>query len=232
MRRLWQIIRLGFADRSHDYATALRLRRSLAEQGDANEQYNLGIMYGKGEGVPQDIVQAHMWFDLAAAQGHENAQNNRDIAASQMTPDQIAEAQTNLGLMYADGEGVPKDYAEAVKWFRMAAEQGHVHAQYNLGVLYSEGRGVGQDYVEAAKWYRKAAEQGSVDAQYNLGAMYAQGQGVRQDFVQAHIQFSLAAAAGSEGAQKNRDMVANNMTPDQIVEAQRLAREWMEKHQR
>ncbi len=61
--------------------------------------------------------------------------------------------------------------------------------------------------------------------------MYAQGQGVRQDFVQAHIQFSLAAAAGSEGAQKNRDMVANNMTPDQIAEAQRMAREWMAKHQ-
>jgi len=76
-----------------DYATALRLWRPLAEQGDTLAQSNLGVMYEFGLSVPQDIVQAHMWFDLAVEHGNERARINRAIAASQMTPDQIAEAQ-------------------------------------------------------------------------------------------------------------------------------------------
>jgi hypothetical protein len=83
-----------------DYATALRLMRPLAEQGLAEAQSDLGVMYAKGEGVPQDYVQAHMWFNLAAsrfsaaeAEKREWAVENRDLAASRMTPAQIAEAQ-------------------------------------------------------------------------------------------------------------------------------------------
>ncbi len=76
-----------------DYATALRYWRPLAEQGDALAQSNLGVMYEFGLSVPQDIMQAHMWFDLAVEHGDERAQINRAIAASTMTPDQIAEAQ-------------------------------------------------------------------------------------------------------------------------------------------
>ncbi len=76
-----------------DYATALKFWRPLAEQGDTLAQSNLGVMYEFGLSVPQDIVQAHMWFDLAVEHGNERARINRAIAASQMTPDQIAEAQ-------------------------------------------------------------------------------------------------------------------------------------------
>ena len=82
-------------------------------------------------------------------------------------------AQSNLGVMYYHGAGVPQDYAEAAKWFRRAAEQGNTTAQYNLGVMYAKGKGVPQDYHEAAKWYRKAAEQGLAEAQNNLDLMYA-----------------------------------------------------------
>ena len=67
--------------------------------------------------------------------------------------------------MYDNGEGVPQDYAEAVKWYRLAAEQGDANAQYNLGLMYDNGQGVPQDYAEAVKWYRLAAEQG--DAEHN-----------------------------------------------------------------
>ena len=85
------------ADAAHergDYATALRLLRPLAEQGFADAQYNLGFLYDQGEGVTQDYVLAHMWWDLAAARGNENAAINRDdLAAHKMTPDQITEAQ-------------------------------------------------------------------------------------------------------------------------------------------
>ena len=76
-----------------------------------------------------------------------------------------AGAQNELGLAYAEGADVGKNEAEAVKWYRKAAEQGDAPAQYNLGVMYGEGRGVGKDEAEAAKWYRKAAEQGYPNAQ-------------------------------------------------------------------
>ena len=76
-----------------DYAAALRLWRPIAEQGDASAQYNLGQMYRNGQGVPQDYIQAHMWFNLATAQNDANAAKNRDIVAAKMAPAQIAEAQ-------------------------------------------------------------------------------------------------------------------------------------------
>ncbi|MET0873765.1 MAG: hypothetical protein ABWX81_03080 [Pseudolabrys sp.] len=76
-----------------DYASALRLIRPLAEQGDANAQYNLGVFYDNGLGVPQDKVRAYMWFNLSAAQGKEGAAAFRDLIARRMTPAQIAEAQ-------------------------------------------------------------------------------------------------------------------------------------------
>jgi len=82
--------------------------------------------------------------------------------------------------MYVLGRGVSEDYAEALKWYRLAAEQGYADAQYALGKAYDDGEGVPQDYAEAVKWYRLAAERGQPDAQFNLGVMYAMGQGVPQ----------------------------------------------------
>ncbi|MGA6943639.1 MAG: hypothetical protein WBV43_14345 [Pseudolabrys sp.] len=76
-----------------DYTTAVRLNRPLAEQGDANAQYNLGVFYDNGLGVPQDKVRAYMWFNLSAAQGRDGAAAFRDLIARRMTPAQIAEAQ-------------------------------------------------------------------------------------------------------------------------------------------
>ena len=83
-----------------------------------------------------------------------------------------------------------------------------------------------QDYAEALKWSRKAADQGHAPAQYNLGVMYRNGRGVPQDYVRAHIWFSLSAAQGDQDAVENRDLAARHMTPAQIAEAQKLAREW------
>lgn len=85
------------------------------------------------------------------------------------------------------GEGVPQDYAEVARKFRVAAEQGVVEAQFNLGVMYRKGEGVPQDDVEAARWYRLAAEMGDADAQFSLGLMYYEGEGVAQSFVLAYM---------------------------------------------
>ncbi len=144
------------------------------------------------------------------------------------------EVQYNLGVMYERGQGATRDYAEAVGWWRKAAAQGHAKAQFNLGIMYGNGRGVPQDYAKAVGWWRKAAEQGNAKAQNNLGLMYGKGQGVPQDYAQAHMWYNLAASTSPPGkdrdrAVKNRDIVAKRMTPVQISEAQKLAREWKPK---
>ena len=138
----------------------------------------------------------------------------------------------NLGVMDLRGQGVAQDYAEALKWYRKAADQGHASAQANLGVFYNKGHGVSQDYAEAAKWYRLAAEQGDAPSQCNLGALYAKGQGVPQDFVQAHVWLNLGTAEGKarEDGIKARDMLLAVLTPEQIAASQRLAREWTAAH--
>ena len=112
----------------------------------------------------------------------------------------------------------------------MAAEHGHATAQSNLGLRYGRGEGIAQDDKEAVRWYRLASEQGQARAQSNLGHMYEGGNAVPQDYVQAHKWYNLAGANGLEDARENRDIVAKQMTPEQIAEAQRLAREWMESH--
>ena len=142
-----------------------------------------------------------------------------------------SDAQYNLGVMYDNGKGVPQDDAEALKWYRKAADQGLAQAQYNLGVMYDEGKGVPQDYAEALKWYRKAADHGEASAQFNLGFMYYNGDGVPQDYVEAHKWLNLSSARATEKetrdmATKKRDIVAAKMTPAQVAEAQKLAREW------
>jgi uncharacterized protein len=105
-----------------DYATAVRLWRQLAEQGDVLAQFNLGVMYHYGQGLPQDNAEAVNWHRKAADQG--------DLGA-----------QLELGGMYYDGQGVPQDYAEAAKWYRKAANQGNAAAQARLGGAYANGHG-------------------------------------------------------------------------------------------
>jgi len=145
-----------------------------------------------------------------------------------------ANAQFNLGLMYDNGQGVSQDYAKALQWYRKAAEQGNVEAQYNLGFMYDNGQGVPQDYAKALRWWRKAAEQGNAKAQSKLGFMYRNGLGVPQDYVQAHMWYNLVASRSPPGmdrdrAVKNRFIIAQKMTPAQISEAQKLARNWRPK---
>tara|TARA_R110001606_G_scaffold218857_3_gene366684 strand:- start:60 stop:536 length:477 start_codon:yes stop_codon:yes gene_type:complete len=123
------------------------------------------------------------------------------------------------------------DYVTALRLWRPLAEQGDTDAQFSLAQMYYKGQGVPQDYNEALKLYRKAAEQGNAEALYTLGLMYDDGQGVPQDYVEAHRWFNLSAAKGNTHAGKHRDMLAREMTPAQIAEAQKLAREWRPKAQ-
>jgi len=124
-------------DRS-DYATALREWLPLAEQGFSGAQVNIGLMYRKGQGVPQDYVKAREWFEKAADHGD-------GLAA------------LNMAFMYRQGLGVPQDYAAAAGWYKKAALQGEVEAQYNVGLFYGSGTGVPRDLVQAYVWSSLAA---------------------------------------------------------------------------
>jgi TPR repeat protein len=143
-----------------------------------------------------------------------------------------ARAQSTVGLVYYRGRGVPQDYNEAAKWFRRAADQRDAVAQLYLGLMHSQGLGVPQDYAEAVRWYRLAADQGNPEAQYNLGVFSASGEAWEADNVSAYMWFSLAAAhfpasdTRRDTAVTSRDVVAKQMTRDQIAEAQKRAREW------
>lgn len=217
------------AYQSGDYGTALYFWRPLADQGKADIQFNLGIMYEKGQGVTQDYTEAAKWYRKSAEKGN-------------------AIAQFNLGLMYAKGDGLVQDYVLAQYWInlaaklgnpnavqaydwvvskmtpfqivaatdnamatgdyvtaasllRLSAEKGYAYAQNNLGIMYESGQGVSQSYAEAAMWYRKAANQGSSAAQSNLGSSYYSGQGVPQNYVEAAKWYRKSADQGFPGAQ-------------------------------
>jgi len=119
------------------------------------------------------------------------------------------------------------NFKTAVKWYTLAAEQGHALAQHNLGVMYHNGLGVPQNHKTAFKWFTLAAEQGLAPAQYYLGVMHGNGEGVTEDFVRAHMWFNIAVSNGENT--EARDSVAQKMAPVQLKEAQRLTREWLEK---
>lgn len=112
-----------------------------------------------------------------------------------------ASAQTNVGALYAAGQGVPRDDREAAKWFHLAAAQGDTKAQTNLGALYAVGQGVPRDEQEAAKWFHMAAAQGNAKAQSYLGVLYSRGSGVKQDDQEAAKWFHMAAVQGDTQAQ-------------------------------
>jgi len=178
---------------SKDYKSAMQFFRKAAVQGYALAEYNIGLMYHHGYGVPQDYDQAMQWYRNVVYRGLSDGIHNAAI---------------NIGLMYENGEGVTQDYAEAMKWFRMAAEQGSALGQNKMGYLYYNGRGVSQDYTKALKWFRMAADQEFVPgdyrdnpgffhdiphAQYIVGTLYANGLGVSQDYEQARQWYRKAA---------------------------------------
>ena len=143
----------------------------------------------------------------------------------------LPEEQFVLGNVYYKGDGVPRDYTEAAKWYRKAADQGHANSQYMLGSMRDRGDGMPPDYIEAVAWYRKAAENGHISAQLELGQKYARGKGVPQNYAEAYVWFSLAAASGLESAMKERDKYARKLSNAEISEAQRRSMQLFEKIQ-
>ena len=171
------------------------------------------------------------WADFITG---EKANQSGDYATALREWQPLAEqghahAQYQLGLLYANGKGVTKDDAKARQWYEKAAVQGHTEAQVNLGILLMYARGGQQDYKMAVYYLRLAANQGNNLAQRRLGQMYERGEGVQQDYVKAYMWYSLGSANGVEAGARLREALAKKMDPDQIAEAQKLAREWKPK---
>jgi TPR repeat protein len=142
-----------------------------------------------------------------------------------------AHAQLELGEMYYEGKEVIKDYDIAYKWYKKAADQGDADAQYKLGCFYCDGIGpCVKDYKEAVQWFKKSAEQGNLASQVFLGTLYSMGIGVIQNYVQAHFWLSLVIYKGCFNLIDERDAIESKMTPEQIEQAQKMAKEWITNH--
>ncbi len=216
--------------------------RKAAEQGDAEAQLNLGVMYCQYDGVKRDPVEAMKWFRKSAEQGNAIAQYRLGFAydtGDGVTKDLVeavkwyrksaeqgeAIAQYDLAVMYHQGSGVAKDAAEAAKWWRRAAERGNSQAQFIIGELYAFGDGVTQDHVEAVNWFRKAAFQGHSQAQYDLGLEYVSGKGVIKDSVEGLAWLNIAAMSGSENVIKSRDTLEQVVGPEGALSSQQRSKQ-------
>ena len=177
--------------------------RSAAAAGNPAAEYEIGMRYSEGRGVPVDMEQAIQWFESAARHG-------------------LAPAQYRLGSLYEKGQGVKKDLNKARALYMTAADKGNAKAIHNLAVLYAEGIDGKPDYQIASQWFRKAASRGVADSQYNLGILYARGIGVDQNLAESYKWFALAAQQGDQDAAKKRDDVAGRLDQQSLVAA-RLA---------
>lgn len=193
--------------RKNDYAGAAKELRPLADRGNAEAQYRIGLMYEFGKGYPQDKAQGIAWFRKAAAQNH-------------------AAAQTELAIIFATGDGVAQDNKQSIDWFQKAAALGNPTAQYNLGLLYAKGQGVKTDNAQAIAWWRKAAAQGMTVAQFKLGVAYENGEGVPKDPVLAYVNYAIAARGGNQEYIQRRDDSAKRLTPAQAKSGLAAADAW------
>lgn len=189
--------------------------RQRAETGDVTSQRLVAEAYEHGRGVQKDYTEAAKWYQKAADQGDAKAQNN-------------------LGSFYQYGLGVTTNYARAVELYKKSAEQGFMMAQSNLGYMYDYGLGVPKDKGEAISWYRRAADQGYPGAMMNLGISYITADGVERDIPRAYMWLDCARWLTQFDADKKTkwmirgalNRLENRMTPEEIHEGEKLAKEW------
>jgi TPR repeat protein len=195
-----------------DINEAMRFLIRSAENNFVEAQYELAFVYdiGMSDGFfswsldMRDINKSVYWYGIALQNG--------DIRAA-----------SALGSIYFFGKHGQKDYNKSFQFYKIAAAQGDANAQFILGESFDDGRGVVQDYAEAVRWYRLAAEQGYISAQASLGFKYILGEGVMQNYITAHMWLNLAAAKGNEYAIEDRKLIQENMSVEQIAEAQKRA---------
>lgn len=194
---------------------AFRWLKAAAEQGNPKAQYNLALIYNAKENgvVKQDVAEAIRLLKLSIAK--------RNLDACQ-----------ELALMYYEGNGVKRDYSEAMRMFHTAATQGDSYSQLNVGSMFFDGLGLSSrqragnhtQNMSAIYWYKKSAEQGNSRALFKLGYMYAEGFGVAQNYSLAYMFSEMADKAGDKDAKSNLIALAKQMNPRHVTRAQEMAR--------
>ncbi|KAI9325696.1 hypothetical protein DFJ73DRAFT_868777 [Zopfochytrium polystomum] len=166
----------------------------------AEEEIQIGVAYRNGTLSPRTD---HPAMSSGRQDEERNLAADMAISLQISTEGGNSVSQKNLGLLYLNGRGVPKDPSMAAHWFRKAAEQGNAAAQNNLGLMYRNGNGVLKNLAETLHWFQEAANQGDPDGLHNLGILYSDGEGVAQDLAQAAAWFRKAAQKGHAQSQAN-----------------------------
>ncbi len=229
------------AFKSKDYQRAYKEWKAAADAGQAEAQFDLGVLYAQGLGVRRDLTEAAFWYRRSAEQWN-------------------AEAEYALGQMYSRGWGVPRDEADALRWLQMAnsvesdgpptdwanvegygmpqdnqlaaywyqkaAQKGHPEAEFNLARLYAGGHGVKKDEEQAARWVSASATQGYAPAMANLGMRFATGNGVAQNEQRAYFWLTLAFLHGDKSAEKTRTAAAAKLQATEVASEDRAAQNW------
>lgn len=227
-----------------DYELALKHFRPLAEAGNAEAQFSLAVMYGKGYGVLQNDDEGYKWLELAAQNEHQTAQYYLSLGLQDSSPKDAlfwleksahlgdAMAQYDLAEIYLIGTVVPKDTQKAINLLQKSAAQNNSDAESKLGLLYLVGEVVDKNYLVAKEYLEKAAFKGNYAAQNNLAVMYEKGQGFPKDYISAYHWYNLASAdTGKVGqnAAKNRDLLESRLSSLQLAQAQAMTRDFLAK---
>jgi localization factor PodJL len=178
--------------------------QTAAAAGNALAQFQLGINYLEGNGVPRDAGKAVSWLQRAAEQD-------------------LAVAQYRLGTLYEKGEGVTANPVRALKLYESAAQGGNRKAMHNLAVMHAEGTGTQQDFAAAAKWFMQAANLGLTDSQYNLAILYERGLGIESNLAEAYKWYAIAARSGDKDAGPRRQALESRLDADTLVKAKLAA---------
>ena len=213
----------GCYDESSDRKINFIYCKSLAENGDAEAQHDIAIMFSKGDGTEKSSDNAIEWHLKSAIQGYMESQNElgrillygsgstkKDISQAIMWFERAAahnhiNAMIILGMIYQNkvniGDNSLLNYKQSLEWYLKAANLGDHDAQYFIGETYEEGIGIDQNLHLAYKWYKKSAGQGNPGALIKLGSMYARGVVVKEDDSKAHELFKQAATLGDAEGQ-------------------------------
>jgi TPR repeat protein len=224
-----------------DIPTGLDWYRKAAEKGDIAAKIMLGGIYANSEFVPNDTAEAVVWYSsafraesLTRSLAEKYAKELRWFLSVAEIGD--GDVLLNVANLYnCTNGGLPQDSAEAVRWYRLAADRGNEEALCFIGKMYETGDGVEQDFSEAMRWYLLAAERGNAGAMFNIGMMYNRNQGVSIDPRELYFWFSLCSTCPLPESQTNHvkkalQVLRTKLLPESITEVQERARRWIEAH--
>ena len=198
----------ALAQEGDEFAIATR----LANAGQAAGYYRLGRVYELGQEVEKDLFEAARKYQIAAEQGHVEAQYSLGLILSGAVPDS------------------PHNAGKSFNWFHKAADQDHPMAAYFVAMCFESGNGTQKSSELAFEWYRRAAMGGNGAAMNALARMYATGAGIRVNLPNAYAWNEVAAASGFEGAVDDRDKLEGQLSKAELVRAKKLARALLNKY--